>query len=82
MLKLEHLLTQVDFGTNCAEQIRFSVSPELIAARIFSEHLGDNDCLVITGFERFSGHTDFGWKGEIGGGFDDREGGRATNGIG
>ena len=59
-------------GPNCVEVIRFSVCPELIASRLFCERLGDNECLVVTGFERFSSYTDFGWKIEVNGGYDDR----------
>ena len=43
----------------------------MIVSSIFCEHLGDNECLVVTGFERFSSYTDFGWKMEINGVYDD-----------
>ena len=36
------------------EEIRFLVCPELIASRLFTERLEDNECLVVTGVERFS----------------------------
>lgn len=55
-----HSCTQVDFanrsvgggvlGMGCVqEEIRFLVCPELIVSRLFTEHLQDNECLVVTG---------------------------------
>ena len=39
----------------CVQQeIRFLVCPELIASRLFTERLEDNECLIVTGVERFS----------------------------
>ncbi len=54
------LIRQVDFansyigggvlGHGCVqEEIRFLLSPELIASRLFTERLQNNECLVITG---------------------------------
>ncbi len=31
------------------EEIRFLICPELIASRLFTERLEDNECLIITG---------------------------------
>ncbi|XP_078421917.1 poly(ADP-ribose) glycohydrolase-like [Cetorhinus maximus] len=36
------------------EEIRFLINPELIVARLFTEKLADNECLVITGAQRYS----------------------------
>ncbi|XP_016323855.1 poly(ADP-ribose) glycohydrolase isoform X2 [Sinocyclocheilus anshuiensis] len=49
------------------EEIRFLINPELIAARLFTEALDDNECLIITGaeqFSRYSGYSDtYRWDG-------------------
>uniref|UniRef100_A0A8C1HSF1 poly(ADP-ribose) glycohydrolase n=1 Tax=Cyprinus carpio carpio TaxID=630221 RepID=A0A8C1HSF1_CYPCA len=49
------------------EEIRFLINPELIAARLFTEALEDNECLIITGteqFSRYSGYSDtYRWDG-------------------
>ncbi|XP_043087054.1 poly(ADP-ribose) glycohydrolase isoform X2 [Puntigrus tetrazona] len=49
------------------EEIRFLINPELIAARLFTEALDDNECLIITGseqFSRYSGYSNsFRWEG-------------------
>ena len=58
-------LLQVDFankyigggvlGEGCVqEEIRFLICPELIVSRLITEELDDNECLVMTGAERFS----------------------------
>eukprot|EP00095_Tigriopus_kingsejongensis_P006463 maker-scaffold128_size327099-snap-gene-1.11 protein:Tk06463 transcript:maker-scaffold128_size327099-snap-gene-1.11-mRNA-1 annotation:"poly(adp-ribose) glycohydrolase-like isoform x1" len=63
-------MLQVDFanafigggvlGHGCVqEEIRFLISPELILARLFTERLSSNECLVITGFERFSNYKGY-----------------------
>ncbi len=63
-------MLQVDFANSLVgggvigngsvqEEIRFSISPELIAARLFAERLADNECLVVTGFERFSDYSGY-----------------------
>ncbi|KAG1945338.1 poly(ADP-ribose) glycohydrolase [Pimephales promelas] len=41
------------------EEIRFLINPELIAARLFTEALEDNECLIITGTERFSRYSGY-----------------------
>lgn len=50
------------------EEIRFLINPELIAARLFTEALEDNECLIVTGaeqFSRYSGYSDsFRWDGD------------------
>ncbi|XP_062870887.1 poly(ADP-ribose) glycohydrolase [Trichomycterus rosablanca] len=49
------------------EEIRFLQCPELIVARLFTEKLGDNECLKITGVQKYSstaGYSDsFEWIG-------------------
>ncbi|KAA0724806.1 Poly(ADP-ribose) glycohydrolase [Triplophysa tibetana] len=49
------------------EEIRFLINSELIAARLFTEALDDNECLTITGteqFSRYSGYSDtYRWDG-------------------
>ncbi|XP_055033059.2 poly(ADP-ribose) glycohydrolase isoform X1 [Misgurnus anguillicaudatus] len=71
-------LLQVDFANRFVgggvigsglvqEEIRFLINPELIVARLFTEALDDNECLIITGteqFSRYSGYSDtFKWDG-------------------
>ncbi|XP_056626677.1 poly(ADP-ribose) glycohydrolase [Triplophysa dalaica] len=73
-----HGLLQVDFANRFVgggvtgsglvqEEIRFLINPELIAARLFTEALDDNECLIITGteqFSRYSGYSDtYRWDG-------------------
>ncbi|XP_056895215.1 poly(ADP-ribose) glycohydrolase [Takifugu flavidus] len=41
------------------EEIRFLINPELIASRLFTEALEDNDCLIITGTEQYSKYTGY-----------------------
>ena len=76
-------LLQVDFanafvgggvlGRGCVqEEIRFLISPELIVSRLFTERLGDNECLVITGFERFSRYSGYASTFHFSGHFDDQ----------
>ena len=59
--------TQVDFanryigggvlGWGCVqEEIRFLISPELIVSRLFCEELDANECIVVTGAERYSAY--------------------------
>uniref|UniRef100_A0A4W5LTE6 PARG catalytic Macro domain-containing protein n=1 Tax=Hucho hucho TaxID=62062 RepID=A0A4W5LTE6_9TELE len=49
------------------EEILFLMNPELIVSRLFTEKLGDNECLFITGsqqFSQYSGYSDtFKWIG-------------------
>ncbi|XP_041753645.1 poly(ADP-ribose) glycohydrolase [Coregonus clupeaformis] len=71
-------MLQVDFACNMIgggvlgsglvqEEILFLMNPELIVSRLFTERLGDNECLFITGsqqFSQYSGYSDtFQWKG-------------------
>lgn len=41
------------------EEIRFIINPELIAARLFTESLDHNECLIITGTEQYSKHSGY-----------------------
>lgn len=42
-------------GWGCVqEEIRFVICPELIAARLFTEAMDDNEALTITGESQFS----------------------------
>ncbi|XP_071207844.1 poly(ADP-ribose) glycohydrolase-like isoform X4 [Salvelinus alpinus] len=71
-------MLQVDFACNMIgggvlgsglvqEEILFLMNPELIISRLFTEKLGDNECLFITGsqqFSQYSGYSDtFKWVG-------------------
>ncbi|XP_078142505.1 poly(ADP-ribose) glycohydrolase isoform X1 [Centroberyx gerrardi] len=71
-------MLQVDFACNLIgggvlssglvqEEILFLMNPELIVSRLFTEKLGDNECLIIKGsqqFSRYSGFSDsFEWAG-------------------
>ncbi|XP_055729872.1 poly(ADP-ribose) glycohydrolase isoform X2 [Salvelinus fontinalis] len=71
-------MLQVDFACNMIgggvlgsglvqEEILFLMNPELIVSRLFTEKLGDNECLFITGsqqFSQYSGYSDtFKWVG-------------------
>lgn len=43
------------------EEIRFSICPELIASLLFTEALGPDEVLIITGsqqFSKYSGYAD------------------------
>ena len=43
------------FGEHASmEEIRFSICPELIVARLFTEQLGEDEVLLVTGCEQFS----------------------------
>jgi len=44
------------------EEIRFVISPELIVSRLITEELDANECLHVTGCERFSNYTGYGWS--------------------
>jgi poly(ADP-ribose) glycohydrolase len=47
-------------GSGCVqEEIRFLLSPELIASRLLTERLGDLEGVLITGSERFSKYTGY-----------------------
>ncbi|KAL4640057.1 poly(ADP-ribose) glycohydrolase isoform X3 [Arapaima gigas] len=41
------------------EEIRFMINPELIVARLFTEAMDSNECLVITGTEQYSKYTGY-----------------------
>lgn len=41
------------------EEILFLMNPELIVSRLFTEKLGENECLIITGSQQFSNYTGF-----------------------
>ncbi|ESN94950.1 hypothetical protein HELRODRAFT_184479, partial [Helobdella robusta] len=44
-------------GRGCVqEEMRFLICPDLIVARLFTEELDDNECLLVTGAERFSSY--------------------------
>ena len=50
------------------EEIRFMICPEMILSRLFTEVLEKDECLIMTGCERFSkykGYADsFEWDGD------------------
>ena len=63
-------MLQVDFanayvgggviGRGCVqEEILFLIYPELILSRLFTERLGDNECLVVSGHERFNAYSGY-----------------------
>ncbi|XP_010748017.2 poly(ADP-ribose) glycohydrolase isoform X1 [Larimichthys crocea] len=71
-------MLQVDFASSwigggvlgsglVQEEILFLLNPELIVSRLFTEKLGDNECLIITGSQQFSSYSGFGdsfeWTG-------------------
>uniref|UniRef100_A0A3Q0QTR6 poly(ADP-ribose) glycohydrolase n=1 Tax=Amphilophus citrinellus TaxID=61819 RepID=A0A3Q0QTR6_AMPCI len=49
------------------EEIRFLINPELIVSRLFTEALDHNECLIITGTQKYSKYTGYGqtyqWSG-------------------
>ncbi|XP_035523845.1 poly(ADP-ribose) glycohydrolase [Morone saxatilis] len=63
-------LLQVDFASSwigggvlgdglVQEEILFVINPELIVSRLFTEKLGDNECLIITGCQQYSHYSGF-----------------------
>lgn len=73
-------LLQVDFANKflgggvlnygCVqEEIRFVICPELLVSRLFTEALDNDECMVITGCERFSNYdgyaSTFRWTGNV-----------------
>ncbi|KAJ8406809.1 hypothetical protein AAFF_G00297250 [Aldrovandia affinis] len=50
------------------EEIRFIINPELIASRLFTEALDHNECLIVTGTEKYSKYTGYSesykWAGD------------------
>ncbi|XP_034080053.1 poly(ADP-ribose) glycohydrolase isoform X2 [Gymnodraco acuticeps] len=70
-------MLQVDFASSwigggvlgsglVQEEILFIINPELIVSRLFTEKLGDKECLIVTGSQQFSNYSGFGdtfqWK--------------------
>ncbi|TNN83752.1 Poly(ADP-ribose) glycohydrolase [Liparis tanakae] len=41
------------------EEIRFLINPELIVSRLFTEALGHNECVIITGTQQYSRYTGY-----------------------
>jgi poly(ADP-ribose) glycohydrolase len=59
-------------GRGCVqEEIRFAICPELIVSKLFTEHLHDNECLVITGAERFCKYTGYARSFQFAGNYND-----------
>lgn len=59
-------------GSGCVqEEIRFLLSPELIASLLLTERMGDLESVLITGSERFSKYTGYADTFEFGGDFVD-----------
>ncbi|KAL3041850.1 hypothetical protein OYC64_019932 [Pagothenia borchgrevinki] len=71
-------MLQVDFASSwigggvlgsglVQEEILFIINPELIVSRLFTEKLGDKECLIVTGSQQFSNYSGFGdtfqWEG-------------------
>ncbi|XP_005739157.1 poly(ADP-ribose) glycohydrolase [Pundamilia nyererei] len=54
------------------EEILFVINPELIVARLFTEKLEDNECLIITGSQQFSSYLGFGDSFEWAGPYEDQ----------
>ncbi|XP_040914084.1 poly(ADP-ribose) glycohydrolase isoform X2 [Toxotes jaculatrix] len=63
-------MLQVDFASSwigggvlgsglVQEEILFLIHPELIVSRLFTEKLADNECLIITGSQKFSSYSGF-----------------------
>ncbi|XP_044030996.1 poly(ADP-ribose) glycohydrolase isoform X2 [Siniperca chuatsi] len=76
-------MLQVDFASSwigggvlgsglVQEEILFLINPELIVARLFTEKLNDNECLIITGSQQFSCYFGFGDTFEWAGPHEDR----------
>ena len=53
------------------EEIRFSVSPELLSSMLIFEALDDNEAILIEGFETFSAYTGYGRTLQYGGNLQD-----------
>ncbi|EEB20414.1 polyA glycohydrolase, putative [Pediculus humanus corporis] len=59
-------------GRGCVqEEIRFIICPELIAARLFTESLADNEALFIAGAERYCNYSGYASTFKYGGNYDD-----------
>ncbi|XP_037548526.1 poly(ADP-ribose) glycohydrolase-like [Nematolebias whitei] len=75
-------MLQVDFASSwigggvldsglVQEEILFLMNPELIVSRLFTEKLADNECLIITGSEKFSQYSGYSSKFEWAGPYED-----------
>lgn len=75
-------MLQVDFAnqfvgggvTNAGlvqEEIRFLINPELIVSRLFTEALGHNECLIITGTQQYSKYIGYAQTYQWGGSHQD-----------
>ncbi|KAI3380836.1 hypothetical protein SNEBB_002359 [Seison nebaliae] len=54
------------------EEIRFVLCPEMIVAKLFTQKLEDNDCLVMIGCERFSNYVGYARTFEFSGNHEDK----------
>ncbi|KAG7233271.1 hypothetical protein INR49_007281 [Caranx melampygus] len=54
------------------EEILFLLNPELIVSRLFTEELGNTECLIITGSQQFSIYSGYGDTFEWAGPFEDQ----------
>ena len=53
------------------EEIRFAICPELIASRLFTEVLLENEVLMVYGPERFCSYQGYGSSFQCAGDFED-----------
>jgi len=53
------------------EEIRFAICPELIASMLFTERLGDTECLIVYGHERYSNYRGYASSFEFAGNHSD-----------
>jgi poly(ADP-ribose) glycohydrolase len=59
-------------GNGCVqEEIRFLVNTELLVSRLFTERLVDNECIIITGSERFCKYKGYAESFEFAGDYTD-----------
>ncbi|XP_064164886.1 poly(ADP-ribose) glycohydrolase isoform X1 [Anguilla rostrata] len=67
MLQVDFACSMVGGGVLASglvqEEILFLINPELIVARLFTEKLGDTECLKITGSQRYSDY--FGYSDDF-----------------
>eukprot|EP00828_Plagiopyla_frontata_P005931 TRINITY_DN12498_c0_g1_i1.p1 TRINITY_DN12498_c0_g1~~TRINITY_DN12498_c0_g1_i1.p1 ORF type:complete len:142 (+),score=23.35 TRINITY_DN12498_c0_g1_i1:291-716(+) len=61
-------------GGNVQEEIRFCISPELIATRLFVDEMNDNECIMIKGCSQYSDYTGYGGTFQWNGNFEDKDG--------
>nr|CCA17833.1 Poly(ADPribose) glycohydrolase putative [Albugo laibachii Nc14] len=60
------------FDSSCVqEEIRFTISPELLVATLLFERLGPHEAFVVHGTERYSSYTGYGESFKFCGGFTD-----------